>query len=310
MDAVQEREEENGIDFGSKSTNLLSLLQIATTASVQHRAEESKYDNAARANKDQTDFTQLDFERSQALQVFKNLMRPIDGSLSCDIKPQVPSIRALANTCGIDFGKAFQKVNQSTVKVMSDKQETGGSGFYACSSDKTFCAIATNDHVVKKASDLSAFLVFQEGVGASQAEVILQDPKNDIALLKVRPEEKTNPLFPQTDLKPVLFAPNLTAGESIFTVCNPTKTTFATFVSPGKVKETNQIPIITDAPNSPRSIISMQQNYLGCSGGATFNRFGELIGIVRAVGPGQMVNIKAAHLQKLLDSEARRIRGW
>lgn len=236
-------------------------------------------------------------------------MQPINPELSCDIKPQVPSIRKLQNTCGIDLEKSFEKVNQSTVKIMSNKQETGGSGFYACSTDKTFCAIVTNDHVVKKASDLSAFTVFQEGVGVSQAEVLLQDPKNDLALLKVKPVEKAHPLFPQTDLKPVQWAPNLQADESIFTVCNPTKATFATFVSPGKVKATNEIPIITDAPNSPRSIISMQQNFFGCSGGASFNRFGELVGIVRAVGPGQMVNIKAQHLQKLLNDEARRIRG-
>lgn len=308
METQHFSKEEISSDSDSPTLARLSLLELSSTPT---KNENNGGNDGNQNSEDQTRQPAYDeYERSQALRALKNLLQPIDRTLTCDIKPQVPSIRPLENTCGIELGKAFEKVNQSTVKIMSAKQETGGSGFYACSSDKSFCAIVTNDHVVKKASDLSGFTVFQEGIGASQAEVILQDPKNDLALLKLKSQEKPHPLFPQADLKPIQWAPNLHAGESIFTVCNPTKATFATFVSPGKVTATSQIPIITDAPNSPRSIISMQQNFFGCSGGATFNRFGELIGIVRAVGPGEMVNIKSQHLQKLLNEEARRIQRW
>jgi S1-C subfamily serine protease len=303
MDQHQFQMESQSNESSSPATERLSLLELASVQSDQNNSKQNTQEDAKEPSFE-------DFERTRALNALRNLMQPIDSKLSCDIKPQVPSIRPLQNTCGIDLQRTFEKVNKSTVKVMSANQETGGSGFYACSTDKSFCAVVTNDHVVKKASDLSNFMLFQEGVGASSAEVLLQDTKNDLALLQIKSQENPHPLFPQTDLKPVQWAPNLAAGESVFTVCNPTKATFSTFVSPGKVTATNEIPIITDAPNSPRSIISEQQNYFGCSGGATFNRFGELVGIVRAVGAGQMVNIKTQHLQKLLDDEARRIRGW
>ncbi|MBX9572444.1 MAG: serine protease [Candidatus Obscuribacterales bacterium] len=276
-------------DKSSQKLENLSLLSLAHT-------EEEKQSPRGHASPTQ-------FERDRVLQVLNRFLKPIDTSIDCDRSPQVPMARTLQNTCGIDLVNAFDKVKGSTVKVIGPNHETLGSGVYACSEDKQLCAVVSNDHVVSKASNLSKFSIYQEGVGVSAAEVIVQDKKNDLALLQVKTPEYINPLFPQTNLKPVKWAPNLQQGESIFSVCSPSAVTYSTFVSPGKATFVNTIPIIIDAPNAPRSIIGSQENYPGCSGGATFNKFGELVGIVRAVG-ADMVSIQAKNAIKLLNEES------
>ena len=249
---------------------------------------------------------ETEMRKAQALNALTLLMKPVDKTIECDRKPQLPASGELQNTCGIDLKNVYESVKQSTVKIIGSNKETIGSGFYACSSDKQLCGVLTNLHVTDKAKDQNNFTLYQEGVGISKAEVIVEDTKNDLALLKVKTAENVNPLFPEADLKPIKWAPNVAVGDSVFTVCNPTSFTYSSFVSPGRVTHTNEIPIIIDAPQAPRSIITSQTNFLGCSGGATFNRHGEVIGITRALNPWTTtsINIKASHAQRLLDNEA------
>lgn len=307
LEAEHNKERENtGSQKVASGNSLLDILSDSG-ATKQTLSNSSKGDSFEQRFTGAEHSEETEVLKQEALSILGKLLKPTDSKIACDLKPQIPSAGSLSNTCDIDLTNAFEKVKQSTVKVIGSKQETAGSGFFACSTDKKICGVVTNDHVVNKATDLSDLTIYQEGVGMSKAEVIVQDKKNDLALLRIKPQETHNPLFPPTDLKPVTWANKLDQGEAVFSVCSPTLFTYSTFVSPGKITQTNSIPIILDAPKAPRSIESTQLNYKGCSGGSTFNRFGELVGVVRALNPNSssMVNIKPTHARRMLDDEAK-----
>ncbi|MFH4968777.1 Do family serine endopeptidase [Gaetbulibacter sp. M240] len=130
--------------------------------------------------------------------------------------------------------------------------------------------IITNNHVIDNATELSVTLNNNE---TYKAELIGSDPKTDIALLKINPDE---------DLPYVTFGDSDAAkvGEWVLAVGNPFNLTSTVTAGIISAKSRN----IDPTGNSQHSFIQTDAAVNpGNSGGALVNTNGELIGINTAI---------------------------
>lgn len=222
---------------------------------------------------------------------------------ACDRRPQAAGIAgALQYTCGIDIAKEYDTVHDSTIKIRSADDKNGGSGFYACTDDKKFCAVVTNDHVVATLAS-GPILLLQDG-RLSTGTVAFRDAKNDLAVIEINKNAQPK-ILPPVSMNPVAFAQKISPDEKAFSVCYPMYP--STMVSAGVIRSTSMLPKIDGAKKSALSISSDQVLFHGCSGAANFNSKGEVIGVVRAVrndnfSSGLTISIRNEHVHSLLES--------
>lgn len=222
---------------------------------------------------------------------------------SCDTRAQSPLVANLKDTCDLDVKAVYDKVSNSTFKILNHSLEAIGSGFYACSTDGKSCAIVTNYHVARLGPvDKTMVIESNKQLFLGQA-VPLHSASNDLALIK--------PLFPnpsELNLKPVQFGNPVAKGDSVLSVCYPTSRLQIPVVTAGKVIDPNmQVRVNDGSPGlSPPSIITDQAIYGGCSGGADFDQAGNFVGLTRANGAEGAVVIKQEHVQDLLDDYEKR----
>ncbi len=161
--------------------------------------------------------------------------------------------------------------------------------------------IVTNNHVIEKANDIEIIL---ESGKKYQAQIIGKDPKTDLALLKIEPEE---------DLPAISFGRSdvLDIGDWVIAIGNPFglgHTVTAGIVSAkGRSLGLGSYDdfIQTDAAINP-----------GNSGGPLFNLDGEVVGVntaifARAQGIGFAIPAAiAVNIIDQLQSNGKVVRGW
>jgi len=145
-----------------------------------------------------------------------------------------------------------------------------GSGFAIASSG----IIATNYHVVEKASSINVIGIGGDFTKSYKANILVFDKINDIALLKISDNS-----FKQIDSIPYVINNNLSmVGENIFVLGYPLLATMGE-----EIKLTNGI--ISSKTGYQGDITSYQISapaQPGNSGGPLFNNNGEVIGIVNS----------------------------
>ncbi|HEX3034251.1 MAG TPA: DegQ family serine endoprotease [Thermodesulfobacteriota bacterium] len=206
--------------------------------------------------------------------------------------PQFPSPFGEEDPFGEFFEKFFGEAPQQEFR-----QQGLGSGFII--SEDGY--VMTNNHVVDKAQDIQVIL---ESGEKYEAKILGRDPKTDLALLKIEPKEK---------LQPVTFgnSDKLEIGDWVIAIGNPFglgNTVTAGIVSAkGRVLGLGAYDdfIQTDAPINP-----------GNSGGPLFNLNGEVVGVNTAIVTGGQgigfaipVNL-AENIVKQLKDKGKVVRGW
>ena len=161
--------------------------------------------------------------------------------------------------------------------------------------------VVTNNHVVDRAEDIEVIL---ENGKKYTAEIIGKDPKTDLAVLKIKPDQK---------LTAVQFgnSEDLRIGDWVMAIGNPFGLGYT--VTAGIVSATGRSLglgayddfIQTDAPLNP-----------GNSGGPLFNLNGEVIGVNTAIAArGQgigfsiPINLASSVINQLKDN-GKVVRGW
>ncbi len=241
-----------------------------------------------------------DLDRSESGDLVRDLMTraaipPAEGA--CDTRPQSPLVSELQNSCQINVPDIYEKVNQSTVKILNKDFEAIGSGFYACLPDATSCGIVTNYHVARLGPSDKTFFI-QGTKQVYLGKMLAHSNANDLALIK--------PLFPAHDLKAVPWGAPPEKNDPVLSVCFPTSRLTIPVVTAGRVLDPSGRVRVNDGSGfySPPSIITNQEIIGGCSGGPDFDRSGKLIGVTRANGSEGAVVIKAEHIKELLEKYA------
>ncbi len=224
--------------------------------------------------------------------LFNRAAMPSDEK-SCDVRPQSPLVAPLKDTCGIEVKKVYQNVSPSTFKVLNADFQVAGSAFYACSRDGSTCTFVTNYHVGKLFQEKGVLL--QSNDQLVLGKMVAHSNGDDLALVE--------PINPMRDLKPVTFGAAPEKGDPVISVCNPTSKLNFPVVSAGKVLDPSGRTLVNDGNPmlSPPSVLTDQGIVGGCSGGADFNKNGEVIGVTRADGTAGTVAVKAEHVLDLLD---------
>ncbi len=144
--------------------------------------------------------------------------------------------------------------------------------------------ILTCDHVINGAGSIT--VVLNNGQ-EYQAEVYGQDSWSDLALLKIEAEGLTGALCPQKATEAgVAYEDYLAVGEGVLAIGNPLGELGGS-VSNGIISALGRRVTIEGTP-----MTLLQTNAAvnpGNSGGALFNMYGELIGIVNAKSTGESV---------------------
>jgi len=194
------------------------------------------------------------------------------------------------------FGEFFERFF-GNIPEREFKQKGLGSGFII--SEDGY--VVTNNHVVERADEIEVIL---ENGKKYKAEVIGKDPKTDIALLKISPEQKLQAVkMGNSD--------NLRIGDWVIAIGNPFglgHTVTAGIVSAeGRVLGLGSYDdfIQTDAPINP-----------GNSGGPLFNLSGEVVGVNTAIivsGQGIGFSIPSNltnNIVEQLKQTGMVVRGW
>lgn len=157
--------------------------------------------------------------------------------------------------------------------------------------------IVTNYHVVRNAENISIRGINGDFSRSYKAELILQDEKNDLAVLKVEPENSDHfsaiPYTLLSESKPMV-------GENIFVLGYPLRATMG-----DEIKLTNGI--ISSNSGFQGDITSYQISapiQPGNSGGPLFDEQGNIVGIVSAKHIGAenvSYAIKVTYLNTLLE---------
>ncbi len=161
--------------------------------------------------------------------------------------------------------------------------------------------IVTNNHVISKAEDIQ--VVLYDG-SRYTAEIVGQDAKTDLAVLKIKPEEK---------LKPVVFGDSgkLRIGDWVMAIGNPFGLGYTVTVGIVSAKGRSlglgayDDFIQTDASLNP-----------GNSGGPLFNLGGEVVGVNTAIvarGQGIGFSIPASMAKGVISQlmeKGKVVRGW
>ncbi|MFI5271702.1 MAG: S1C family serine protease [Ktedonobacterales bacterium] len=183
--------------------------------------------------------------------------------------PSAPAISISSTTTSIQQSvvSVAKAVEPSVVKItsVSNGQEAIGSGNILTANGY----IVTNDHVVR---GFSSFTVTLSNGTSYPAQLIGQDPQDDLAVLKIN----------ATNLKPIAFADSskVQVGEFSIAVGNPLALQESATL--GVVSAVNGT--ASEAPNGPASTLTglIQTSAPinpGNSGGALVNLQGQLVGI-------------------------------
>ncbi len=218
------------------------------------------------------------------------------------VTPAVVNIRAarLGRAGQIEslFDEFFGEFFQRDPRIRPQPEQSLGSGFILSKDGY----ILTNEHVVKGAEEINVRLSDRRNY---QAKVVGVDPRTDVAVLKINPEE---------DLPTVVLGDSdkLQVGQWALAIGNPfglDRTLTVGVISATKRRdigiEDYEDFIQTDASINP-----------GNSGGPLLNVYGEVIGINTAVvasgqGIGFAIPINLAHLvADQLIEKGEVVRGW
>ncbi len=194
------------------------------------------------------------------------------------------------------FGEFFNKFFQQ-IPNQEFRQQGLGSGFIV--SEDGY--VVTNNHVVDRARDIEVVL---DGGDKYKAEVVGKDPKTDIAVLKINPKTKLQPIgFGDSD--------ELEIGDWVIAIGNPfglghTVTAGIVSAKGRSLGMGNYDDFIqTDAPINP-----------GNSGGPLFNLNGEVVGVDTAIvagGQGIGFAIPAnmvSHVVDQIRTNGKATHGW
>lgn len=147
----------------------------------------------------------------------------------------------------------------------SDETVEQGSGSGIIISDTGY--IVTNQHVISGATEISVILNTGDEI---KAELVGQDEKTDLAVLKISTDKQLNPAALGDSTK-------VQVGELAVAIGNPLGQEFAGTVTAGVVSAVNRTMTVDN-----RTYNLLQTDAAinaGNSGGALFNQYGEVIGI-------------------------------
>jgi serine protease Do len=198
--------------------------------------------------------------------------------------------------------RAYPKGGTSPEKISTEFSR--GSGFFV-SRD----IVATNFHVVKDAKQIKVLL----GETAVQAELLLKDSQNDIALLRLKAQAEVESaaitILKGTKCLTLGNSDSVRAGDSVYTIGFPLAGVLASSASVGQGVVSNAAGL----DNDPRMFQISIPIQAGNSGSPLFDSFGRVVGIVtstlnnsvlfKATGTlSQNVNfaIKSSYLRSIL----------
>ena len=230
-------------------------------------------------------------------------------SLSGLVEKQKHSVVNISTTSVVKRGPVFPDFGEGDVfedffkKFFPNDREREfrkkglGSGFIVTKDGY----IVTNNHVISKAEDIQ--VVLYDG-SRYTAEIVGQDAKTDLAVLKIKPEKK---------LKPVVFGDSgkLRIGDWVMAIGNPFGLGYTVTVGIVSAKGRSlglgayDDFIQTDASLNP-----------GNSGGPLFNLGGEVVGVNTAIaarGQGIGFSIPASMAKGVISQlmeKGKVVRGW
>jgi S1-C subfamily serine protease len=193
-----------------------------------------------------------------------------DGILSIEFKNPITGEQTISK-----FIKMFPAASGST-SFRGDKNKSSGSGFFITNDG----LVATNAHVVEGASNIELTVSNETGTVTYKAKIKLIDRNNDVAILEIS-DDKFKGLNPL----PYGIVENADVGAEVFTIGFPLND-----VMGENYKVTNGIVSaqsgIGDDVRYYQISVPLQP---GNSGGALFNREGNVIGITSAKLNGDAV---------------------
>ncbi len=167
--------------------------------------------------------------------------------------------------------KFIKMFPQSTdgVNFKKDNSKSSGTGFFITTNG----IIATNAHVVEKASSIEINVSNDSGLYSYKAKVLIIDSKNDVALLQINDDK-----FKEMTVLPYGITENSEVGEKVFTIGYPLNDVMGNNykLTDGIISSTSGI---ADDVRYYQISVPLQP---GNSGGPLFNKQGNIIGITSA----------------------------
>lgn len=177
------------------------------------------------------------------------------------------------------FMKLFPSVNSIDSSKDENISNKSGSGFFINKNG----LIATNAHVIKNAKKIEIHINSDNVNKYYNAELVLKDDVNDIAILKI-----SDPKFSLVSELPYGFEEKINIGESIFTIGFPLNE-----IMGDRYKVTNGIvSSIFGIENDVRYMQISVPLQPGNSGGALFNKEGNIIGITSTKLNGEALGLQ------------------
>lgn len=232
---------------------------------------------------------------SQILDITSSPLSP-----GCDTRKQSSFVsgKPVQDTCEIPLSNLYPQVEKSVAQVLTPTNGTVlfGSAFKACEPNrKEKCYFVSNAHVVGD-SELAG-IAAEDGTSVEYARVLAKDTFKDLVLIEIPNGDKRVPV--KTGQAPHL-------DESVFTVGHPYGYPHQV-ISAGKVTH-EDVAFKKEYPagSGKMEIVdglwsSSDQVVQGNSGGPTFNKNGEVVGVKTiALNQGGSVNIKVAEVIDLM----------
>jgi len=298
----------------TKEKEKISETQVNKAEDLQHTKEKEKISKTQINKKKDREYklsktVNEQQNTSQPLPIDRNNQLPSFGDLVEMLKPSVVNI-STTNVIkqkglfqmpnpqyGGDILEDFFKHFFDNVPQREFKRRGLGSGFIVTEDGY----VVTNNHVVDRAEDIDVIL--EDGTKYN-AEVVGKDPKTDLAVLKINPDQK---------LETVKFgtSEDVKIGDWVIAIGNPFGLGYT--VTAGIVSATGRSLgfgayddfIQTDASLNP-----------GNSGGPLFNLNGEVIGVNTAIAAkGQGIGFSipidlASGIINQLKNSGEVVRGW
>lgn len=197
----------------------------------------------------------------------------------CECPSDTPSTEEQYVDVITDYSELFKKVSQSVVKITVQKGSylaTGSGVVFFQESDRAY--VLTNAHVVKDVNnsyDVNVIFSDENGYESGLVEsvdtsTIYKNTDEDIAVLEISKSSKYK-------VATIGNSEELDKGEFVFTVGSP----FGKFnyTSAGNIMSINVPVVMNGSEVTSYVIVSDATINQGNSGGALFNKEGELIGI-------------------------------
>ena len=189
----------------------------------------------------------------------------------------------------IAYGQAEELLNDSTSVIFEEIITSSGSGFLVSDNGH----IVTSYHIIDNAKSIKVGVNIGDSIREFDAEIIAEDPENDLAVLKIIPDD--------IKLKNIPFNisnNDIDLGASVYTLGFPMVETM------GKsIKLSNGIISSTSGfmGNDHSYQISVPINP-GNSGGPLFDEKGNLVGVIKSIYSGAenvAYAIKSKHVNDL-----------